>query len=142
MLEYSACRVLTERLSADGFQVETGVGGLPTAFGQPGATAGVARPWDFCASTMPLRDWDTDAAKLEMWNNGCFRDTDLALMTHASVETAADLSALAQVKLTVTFHGQSAHAAMYPERGRSAFDALQLLFQFCLPYSLIICTKA
>ena len=30
--EEEACRVLTQRLAQDGFQVETGVGGLPTAF--------------------------------------------------------------------------------------------------------------
>lgn len=72
---------------------------------------------------------ETAPAKLDMWERGCFRDIDLALMTHASTETATDLSSLAQVKLNVTFHGKSSHAAMYPERGRSAFDALLLAFQ-------------
>ena len=30
--EHEACRVLTRLLSQSGFQVETGVGGIPTAF--------------------------------------------------------------------------------------------------------------
>ena len=67
-------------------------------------------------------------AKLEMWNAGCFRDIDLALMVHASINTATDLNSLAMVNINVTFHGKNAHAAMFPERGRSAFDALQLVF--------------
>ena len=67
-------------------------------------------------------------AKLIMWNEGCFRDIDVALMVHASINTATDLNALAQVSINVTYHGKNAHAAMFPERGRSAFDALQLAF--------------
>lgn len=67
-------------------------------------------------------------AKQTMWDNGCFRDIDLALMTHASYQTATDLHSLASVNLTVTFHGVSAHSGLFPEKGRSAFDALLLAF--------------
>ena len=165
--EHEACRVLTRRLSQSGFQVETGVGGIPTAFravyehGTGGPSFGLLCEYDaleglghgcghhmqgpaliLCAEAfrsavtdLPYRlvvygtpAEETAPAKLDMWNNGCFRDIDLALMTHASVETAVDQNSLAQVKLDVTFHGKSAHAAMFPERGRSAFDALQLAF--------------
>ncbi|MCC8059521.1 MAG: M20 family metallopeptidase [Clostridiales bacterium] len=165
--EKEACRVLTQELAQAGFHVETGVGGVPTAFrsvyerGSGGPSFGLLCEYDaleglghacghhmqgpallLCAEAlkdvvedMPFRlvvygtpAEETAPVKLDMWNQGCFRDIDLALMTHASIETATDLTSLAQVKLNVTFHGKSAHAAMYPERGRSAFDALVLTF--------------
>ena len=72
---------------------------------------------------------ETSPAKLYMWERGCFRDIDIALMVHASYETACDLNSLAKVTIKVTFHGKNAHAAMFPEIGRSAFDALLLTFQ-------------
>ncbi|MCQ2554308.1 MAG: M20 family metallopeptidase [Clostridia bacterium] len=71
---------------------------------------------------------ETSPAKIFMYDRGCFRDIDVALMVHASYETACDLSAMGKVTFTVTFHGKNAHAAMFPENGRSAFDALLLSF--------------
>ena len=67
-------------------------------------------------------------AKQTMWDNGCFRDIDVALMTHGSVNTACDESSLASMNYIVTFHGTPAHPGLFPERGRSAFGALQLAF--------------
>lgn len=165
--EHEACRVLTQRLARSGFQVETGVGGIPTAFratyqhGEGGPSLGLLCEYDaleglghacghhmqgpamlLCAEAIqavvtdrPYRlvvygtpAEETAPAKQDMWDNGCFRDIDLALMTHASYQTATDLSSLASVNLVVTYHGISAHAGMFPEKGRSAFDALQLAF--------------
>lgn len=165
--EHEACRVLTQRLAQDGFQVETGVGGLPTAFravyqqGEGGPSIGLLAEYDalpglghgcghhmqgpallLCAETLQavLKDqsyrlvfYGTPAeevapAKQTMWDNGCFRDIDIALMTHASVNTACDESSLASMNYNVTFHGVAAHPGLYPERGRSAFGALQLAF--------------
>lgn len=166
--EYFACDTLSQRLRSSGFEVETGVADMPTAFravwkhGEGGPSIGLLCEYDaleglghgcghhmqgpamlLCAEALKhvIRDRpytivvygtpaeETAPAKLEMWERGCFRELDLALMTHASTETATDLNSLAQVKLDVTFHGKSAHAAMFPERGRSAFDALLLAFQ-------------
>ncbi len=165
--EYQACRVLTERLASSGFQVEVGVGGLPTAFratyrhGEGGPSIGLLVEYDalaglghgcghhmqgptliLCAEALksvmidqPYRlvVYGTPAeeiapAKQEMWDNGCFRDIDVALMTHGSVNTATDESSLASMNFTVTFHGVAAHPGLFPERGRSAFSALQLAF--------------
>ena len=165
--EYEACRVLTERLGQLGFQVETGVGGLPTAFravyqcGEGGPSIGLLAEYDalptlghgcghhmqgpaliLCAETLKttLTDrpyklvvYGTPAeeaapAKQQMWDNGCFRDIDVALMVHGSVNTATDESSLASMNYIVSFHGVSAHPGLYPERGRSAFEALQLAF--------------
>ncbi len=165
--EEEACRVLTQRLAQDGFQVETGVGGLPTAFravyqqGQGGPSIGLLAEYDalpglghgcghhmqgpallLCAEALQavlqeqsyrLVFYGTPAeevapAKQTMWDNGCFRDIDIALMVHGSVNTACDESSLASMNYTVTFHGTAAHPGLYPERGRSAFGALQLAF--------------
>ena len=165
--EHEACRVLTERLSELGFQVETGVGGLSTAFravyqhGNGGPSIGLLAEYDalpilghgcahhmqgpaliLCAEALmsELTDhpyklvvYGTPAeeaapAKQQMWDNGCFRDIDVALMVHGSVNTATDESSLASMNYTVSFHGVSAHPGLYPERGRSAFEALQLAF--------------
>lgn len=165
--EHEACRVLTERLAAFGFQVEVGVGGLPTAFravyehGEGGPSLGFLAEYDalpglghgcghhmqgpaliLCAEALkavvsdrPYRlvVYGTPAeevapAKQEMWDNGCFRDIDLALMTHGSVNTAVDESSLASMNYVVTFHGTAAHPGLFPERGRSAFGALELAF--------------
>lgn len=165
--EYEACKALTEQLAASGFQIETGVGGLPTAFratyqqGEGGPSLGLLAEYDalpglghgcghhmqgpallLCAEALkqvvtdrPYRlvVYGTPAeevapAKQDMWDNGCFRDIDIALMTHGSVNTACDESSLASMNYTVTFHGVAAHPGLFPERGRSAFGALQLAF--------------
>lgn len=165
--EYEACRALTERLTASGFEVEAGVGGLPTAFratyqnGEGGPSIGLLAEYDalagmghgcahhmqgpaliLCAEAVkavvqdkPYRlvVYGTPAeeiapAKQEMWDGGCFRDIDVALMVHGDVETAVDESSLASMNYVVAFHGAAAHPGLFPERGRSAFGALQLAF--------------
>lgn len=72
---------------------------------------------------------ETTSGKIAMMNNGCFRDIDVALMTHGNPGTGIDVKSMAAIKYTVTFHGKAAHAALRPEMGRSAFDALLLSFQ-------------
>ena len=53
--EHEACRVLTERLKADGFTIEMGVGGLETAFratyqhGEGGPSIGLLAEYDALA---------------------------------------------------------------------------------------------
>ena len=71
---------------------------------------------------------ETTSGKLTMLKNGCFKDIDLALMTHANPGTCIDIKSMAAIKYTVTFYGQASHAALKPENGRSALDALLLAF--------------
>ncbi len=71
---------------------------------------------------------ETMGGKLTMIKNGCFKDIDVALMTHGGPNTTTDVKSLAMCKVTVTFKGKKAHAALKPEAGRSAFDALLLTF--------------
>ena len=72
---------------------------------------------------------ETLGAKIPMYKNGCFRELDLALMTHASGSgTSVDNRTLAMSQYDVTFHGKKAHAAISPDAGRSAMDAMLLSF--------------
>ena len=64
--------------------------------------------------------------KVTMLRNGCFQDLDFALMTHAGPNTTVDIKSLAMRSAYVRYHGRSAHAAIKPEDGRSAVDALML----------------
>ena len=68
------------------------------------------------------------AGKSIMLNNGCFRDIEVALMMHGSPTTTTDIKSMALTSFLVTYHGKSAHAALKPEDGRSAFDAMLLAF--------------
>lgn len=70
------------------------------------------------------------SGKIMMIQNGCtFEELDVALMMHAANATQVDVKSMANTKFTVTFHGVSSHAAIRPEKGRSALDALLLAFQ-------------
>ncbi len=66
--------------------------------------------------------------KIIMQENGCFQDIDIALMMHGAPETCVDIKTMALENFRVTFYGKEAHAAMSPEQGRSALDAILLSF--------------
>lgn len=72
---------------------------------------------------------ETKCEKVQMVNKGCFNDIDIALMFHGNPTTSYDVDSLAMNSFDVTFYGESAHAAIAPEKGRSALDALLLSFQ-------------
>ena len=61
-----------------------------------------------------------------MKENGCFNDIDVALMMHPSPTTTTDVKSMAMATYQVTYHGIAAHAAMSPDKGRSALDAVML----------------
>lgn len=71
---------------------------------------------------------ETLGGKIVMTDNGCFKDIDIALMMHAADSTCVDVKCMALENFVITFHGKSSHAAMNPEEGRSAFDAVLLSF--------------
>ncbi|CDI50668.1 M20 family metallopeptidase [Clostridium tetani] len=72
---------------------------------------------------------ETIGGKLQMVKEGCFKDIDVAMMMHGGPETTTDVKSLAMSKFKVIFNGKSAHAALKPENGKSALDALILSFQ-------------
>lgn len=67
--------------------------------------------------------------KMTMIEHGAFQDIDVALMMHGSPVTCVDVKSLALIEAKVTYHGVATHAALSPEKGKSAFDALLLAFQ-------------
>lgn len=69
---------------------------------------------------------ETAGGKILMKQKGCFQDIDIALMMHPSPTTTTDVKCMALSTYHVTFKGTPAHAAMNPEKGRSALDAILL----------------
>jgi len=68
------------------------------------------------------------AGKVYMVRDGAFKDVDVVLHWHpADRNSVGNGGALAVVSATFTFHGVAAHAAMAPDRGRSALDAVMLM---------------
>lgn len=159
--------LLTDYLERNGFAVERGIAGWPTAFravyrkGSGGVRIGLLCEYDalrqlghgcghhmqgpcICGTAVALKEADFDnpyeivvygtpaeetrGAKITMWEEGCFRDIDVALMMHGGPDTCVDEKSLALSNYQVIFHGKGAHAALAPEQGRSALDALLLCF--------------
>lgn len=72
---------------------------------------------------------ETFGGKINLMAAGYLRDIDVAIMMHGGPDTCTDIKCLALSSFDVMFHGKSAHAAIRPEDGRSAFDAMLLAFQ-------------
>ncbi len=165
--EVQACALLCDFLARQGFAVERGYAGLPTAFravhqvGEGGPRIGLLCEYDAlsglghaCAhhlqgpciigAAMAVKDQvadrpytlevigtpaeETVGGKVVMLEHGAFKDLDVALMMHGNDVTQVDLKSLALSEYLVTFHGTAAHAGMAPEDGRSALEALMLVF--------------
>ncbi len=83
--------------------------------------------------TGTLRYYGTPAeeggdGKVYMVRAGVFRDVDVVLHWHpADRNSVANGGALAITSAKFLFHGVAAHAAMAPDRGRSALDAVMLM---------------
>lgn len=66
--------------------------------------------------------------KVYMIRAGLFRDTDVVLHWHPAAENlVANGGMLAIDSARFLFHGTAAHAAVAPDRGRSALDAVMLM---------------
>ena len=166
--EYYASKLLEDWLEKHGFQVERGLGSLPTAFravydnGNGGPSigllceydaipgvghacghhlqgpcivaaanavknAGLEKPFKLVVYGTPAEE--NLAGKITMLKEGCFQDVDVVLMMHGSPTTTCDVRSMANCHVDVIFEGKSAHAAINPDKGRSALDALLLVFQ-------------
>ncbi|MDM8299385.1 M20 family metallopeptidase [Collinsella tanakaei] len=99
---------------------------LGAAFAVQRALAGPAQPYKLVVYGTPAEE--TQGAKASMIKNGCFHELDVALMMHGSPTTCTDVRCLADQTFKVHFHGHRAHAALAPDQGRSAFDALLVAF--------------
>lgn len=165
--EFKACRLLSEYLTDNGFNVEIGLGSLDTAFkavyenGTGGPNIGLLCEYDalpmghgcghhmqgpaIIGAAVALKELYKDkpykltvygtpaeeggGGKIKMINEGYIKELDVALMMHGGPATQVDVKSLAASSIKVIYHGKSAHAALRPEEGRSALDALLLTFQ-------------
>ncbi len=89
--------------------------------------AGLKEPFKLVVYGTPAEE--NAAGKIIMLEEGFMQDIDVALMMHGSPTTTCDVKAMANYQLDVTFEGTSAHAAINPDKGRSALDGLLLTFQ-------------
>lgn len=71
---------------------------------------------------------ETTSAKLPMAKAGVFDNLDIAFMMHASDRTTVDGKSLAVNLVDFVFEGKAAHAAIAPEKGISALDAVLMTF--------------
>ncbi|MBR5339822.1 MAG: M20 family metallopeptidase [Lachnospiraceae bacterium] len=165
--EFYASGRLVSFLREKGFAVETGTGGLETAFratwenAPGGPSIGLLMEYDaleglghacghhlqsaaVIGAALALREaltgfpfrlvlYGTPAeekygGKIAMAEAGCFRDVDLMFAYHASRDTSTFYQDKALRSVRVVFHGVPAHAAIAPEKGRSALDAMMLAF--------------
>ena len=70
----------------------------------------------------------SNGGKNIMLEHGAFKELDVALMMHGSDTTTTDVRSMARSEFVVTFKGVAAHAAIAPEKGRSALEAVMLAF--------------
>ncbi|MCX7918326.1 MAG: M20 family metallopeptidase [bacterium] len=66
--------------------------------------------------------------KILLLQKGIFDSLDVAMMFHPDNKTIVDYYSLANQSITVEFFGKASHAAVAPEQGINALDALLLSF--------------
>lgn len=71
---------------------------------------------------------ETTSGKLVMTQAGLFDELDLVFMMHGSDSTTVDEKSLALNLIDFIYEGKPAHAAIAPEKGISALDAVLMLF--------------
>jgi amidohydrolase len=64
--------------------------------------------------------------KVFLLDRGAFEGVDAALMVHPADADLSAMDVIAVQQCHVTYHGEAAHAAAFPQRGRNALDALIL----------------
>ena len=184
LVEFKSSARLQQYLAANGFRIEKGVAGMPTAFvatwgsgkpvvgimgefdalpslsqqkgiatqkpiiqGAPGhgcghnlfgtasATAAIAMAKAMekhgIAGTVKLFGTPAEeplVGKVYMNRDGVFDGTDVMITWHPMDVNGVDYaSSLAMDNLKFRFHGKASHAAVAPEAGRSALDAVELM---------------
>lgn len=101
-----------------------------TALGAGAALAEIMRQEDIPGTVVVLGTpaEEGGGGKVLMVNNGGIECIDAVIMAHPAGTTMGDAGSLAMESYSVTYHGQSSHAAAFPHRGRNALDAIRLLY--------------
>lgn len=136
--EYDALPGLSQQ--ADSFEKKAGdgtnghgCGHNCLAAGAYGATIGIKDYLEQTGSRGTIRFYGCPAeenfsAKAILARKGVFDDVDYALSWHPDDRNESVVSTnMANEKYRFSFYGKSAHAAIEPEKGRSALDAVELM---------------
>jgi amidohydrolase len=144
--EAQAATWLADYLAQNGFAVERGIYGLPTAFratyghacghniigvSAAGAAISARAAVDCYGGTLLVLGTPAEelyGGKILMVKQGAFGAVDAALMAHPGNCNAALSHSLACQTLEIEFAGRAAHAASRPESGVNALEALILAF--------------
>ena len=130
MQEVKSAALFVKVLKAEGFQVEEGICGIPTAFsasfGSGGPVIGLLAEYDALSGLSQAAG--STAYQAYMAREGLWYGLDAALTWHpgdsSEVTTGSTNSC---IQLIYTFHGLASQASTAPERGRSALDAVELM---------------
>ncbi len=71
---------------------------------------------------------ETSGAKVDMVKKDVFEDVDFAMSVHPNDKTLLETHSLALDALEFTYHGKASHAAVAPEKGINALNAVIALF--------------
>ncbi len=182
-LEFRSSALLISELQKEGFEIESGVAGIPTAFvasygsgdpvigvlGEYDALPGMSQeaipefkarvdgaPGQACghhlfgtgsmAAAIAAKNWlqssgrqgtirfygtpaeEGGSGKVYMVRAGLFDDVDAVVSWHpGDANTSNPSTNLATISAKFTFTGHSSHAAVSPERGRSALDGVEAM---------------
>lgn len=87
------------------------------------ALTGFAGDYDLTIEVYGTPAEEGGGGKIELLKKGAFAGLDLAMMVHPSPVDSAVANPFAVAHQHVHYHGKSAHAAAYPEKGVNANDA-------------------
>jgi len=62
-------------------------------------------------------------AKVHLIDRGAFEGVDAAMMVHPAEADLTAMNVIAVQQADITYHGEAAHAAAFPHKGRNALDA-------------------
>lgn len=86
-------------------------------------------PYPFTLTVYGTPAEETYGGKIKMAEQGCFKELDIAIASHATrMDAFVGGTSMALHSYIITFRGKSAHAAGIPWEGRSAGDAMFLSF--------------
>lgn len=95
-----------------------------SAVGAALALAAVADQLDITVKVLGTPAEETTGGKVDLIDEGFFKDVSLAMMAHAAASDVVGGSSLAMGMWDVLFEGRPAHAAAAPSEGVNALDAL------------------
>ena len=71
---------------------------------------------------------ETTGGKINLIQNGAFKDIDIAMMVHPAPQSIISPSVVALKSVIVTYTGKAAHAAAFPWEGVNALDAAVMAY--------------